>query len=114
MTTDSITTILKSLDRMDGKIDTQSEAIHEAKAKLVEIEVIAREARAEIRKTNGRVTGIEKRESEAKGAAAEHRRMEDASDHRSEKWMGIFPAVIASVLGGLTTAITLLLITGQI
>ena len=114
MTSDSITTILKSLERMDGKIDGQSEAIHEAKAKLVEIEIIAREARAEIRKTNGRVTAIERREERAEGAAEEHRRAEDASDHSREKWVGIFPAVIASVLGGLTTAVTLLLITGQL
>jgi len=114
MTQDSIDTIIKSLDRVDCKIDAQSEAIHQAKLKLTEIEVIARDARADIRQTNGRVTAIERREERAEGAAEEHRRLEVESDHRNEKWIGIFPAVIASVLSGITVAVTLLLITGSL
>lgn len=100
MTPDSINTILKSIERVDGKLDAQSEAIHEAKLKLTEIEVIAREARADIRLTNGRVTAIERREERAEGAAQEHRRMESAADHDAEKWQGILPTVIAGVTSG--------------
>jgi hypothetical protein len=113
MTPDNIAQILRSLERMDGKIDDNGEALHAAKLKLAEIEVIAREARAEIRNTNGRVTAIERRESEARGAAIEHRRMEDEADHSQEKWRGILPTVIASTVSGLTVAFVLLLVTGQ-
>jgi hypothetical protein len=99
---------------MDSKIDAQGEALHEAKNKLVQIEVIASEARAEIRRTNGRVTGIEKREAEARGAAVEHRRAETEADHSQEKWRGILPTVIASSVSGLVVALTLLVVTGQL
>jgi hypothetical protein len=103
---------------MDGKIDAQAEVIHEVKTDVREVKVIANSALTESKKTNGRVTRIEEREAEARGAAAEHRRMEDVSDHKSEKWKGILPAIIAgaiaSIISGLTVALTLLAITGQL
>jgi hypothetical protein len=114
MTPDSINTILKSLDRMDAKIDANGEILHETRSEVREVKVIANAALREGEKTNGRVTRIEEREAEARGEAREHLRMEAASEHSGEKWRAIVPTVIASTISGLVVALTLLLVTGQL
>jgi hypothetical protein len=117
MSPDQISTILRSLERMDGKLDEQGTAINEAKREITEVKLIAQEARDEGKKTNGRVSRIEDREAEARGAAREVERQHEADDRSGEKWRNIAPAVIASVVSGLTVGgvmlIVAILVTGQ-
>lgn len=99
---------------LETRLDGLSDGQHLIQEAIVRLE-------GKVDKTNGRVTGIELREAMAKAALEEHRRMEaerqrerDAQQHKSEKWIGIFPAIIASVASSLTTALVLLLFTGQL
>jgi predicted RNA-binding protein len=114
MSPESAATILRSIERLDEKIDANGEILHETRSEVREVKVIANQALAEGKKTNGRVTRIEEREAEARGEAREHRRVEDASDRSGEKWRGIIPTVIASSVSGLVVALTLLVVTGQL
>ena len=107
MTQDSITKILTELGGIDAKIDNHTEALQEIKV--------------EVRRTNGRVTLIEQREAAVKSALEERHRMgaqqqgiDDRRHVRNEKWIGIFPTVIASVISGIVVALVLLVVTGAI
>lgn len=111
MSPDQISTILRSIERLDGKIDAQGEAIHKVANEVTETKVIAKQAHAEIRKTNGRVNRIEDREAEARGEAKAERRHVEDDEKSSEKWRNIGPTVIASVIGGLTVGGVLLIVT---
>ena len=100
MTPDNISTILKSLDRMDTKFDGQAELLHQTRAELREIMVVAKEARSEIHHMNTRVTDLERKEIDRRATVREHDRMEHERDHDAEKWKGIGPNIITGICSG--------------
>ena len=107
MTPDSISKILGELGQITAKIDNHTDDLQEIKV--------------EVRKTNGRVNLIEQREAAVKAALQERQTMsaqqqgiDDRRHVRNEKWIGVFPTVIASVVSGLVVALSLLLVTHQL
>lgn len=92
-------------------LESRLDALHEGQER---IERVTQRIESQVKETNGRVTAIELREAMAKAALQEHRRMEAVSDHRNEKWIGIFPAFIVGASSGLTVLLASLILTGQL
>lgn len=76
-----------------------------------------RDTTVHLNRIEGRVSRLELKEAQMKAAAEEHRRMvaewkvsEDKRSRKKDRWTGILPTVIASVISGLTVGIVLLLI----
>lgn len=99
-----MTSVTSQLDRMESKYDLKLDRIE-----------------AQVRSTNGRVTGVEIREAAVKAALDERNRMLVDQQHKDDrrlddqqKWKGIAPTIIASVSSSIIVALIFLIVTGNI
>ena len=83
MTPSDISAILQRLTRIEEKLDGQATALSEI--------------RAEVRKTNGRVTELEVKEREDRARAAGR---DDVTEHRDRWLRPLIVGVAIAVLGG--------------
>lgn len=100
MTTEHIGQILKELGGIAARQEEQG-------LDLVEI-------KNEVRKTNGRVTAIEKREDAIDATAAERRRAATVKAEQRQRWGGWFAPIVSGTVVGLIVLTASLLLTGQI
>lgn len=89
MTPSDIHVILERLSRIEAKLDTQADALTDI--------------RAEVKKTNGRVTALETREREDRARIDERERIEDEQHDALVGW--IRPVVVGIVVLALGAAI---------
>ena len=72
------------------------------------------EIKAEVRKTNGRVTAIEKREDAIDATASERERVAAVKAENRQRWGGWFQPIIGGSVAGLIVLVASLLLTGQL
>jgi len=72
------------------------------------------EIKNEVRKTNGRVTAIEKREDAIDATAAERRRAAMVKSEQRQRWGGWFAPIVSGTIVGLIVLVASLLLTGQL
>jgi hypothetical protein len=72
------------------------------------------EIKAEVRKTNGRVTAIEKRESDVDAVDTERRRVATVKAEQRQRWGGWFAPLVSGTVVGLIVLMASLILTGQI
>lgn len=91
MTPSEIQVILERLTRIESKLDTQGDSL----------EVI----RSEVKKTNGRVTALERREAEDRARLAERDRLEGVHRDDFQNWFRpILVGIIVLALGAAIVA----------
>ena len=93
MTPSEITAILQRLTRIESKLDGQADALGEI--------------RREVKKTNGRVTDLERREGEDRARLDERTAIEQARGDQFSRWVP--PLIIGLLIVILGAAIVALL-----
>lgn len=72
------------------------------------------EIKAEVRKTNGRVTDIEKREEAVDATAVERKRVALVKAEQRQRWGGWFAPIVSGTVVGLIVLCASMILTGQI
>jgi hypothetical protein len=73
-----------------------------------------KEIKAEVRKTNGRVTAIEAREGEIDAVDSERRRVAAVKSEQRQRWGGWFAPLVSGTVVGLIVLMASLILTGQL
>jgi hypothetical protein len=107
MTPNEIGQILREL----GKISARQEAMEQ---RQVEQGADIKEVKAEVKRTNGRVTDIERREDAIDATELERRRVALVKSQQRQRWNGWFAPIITGVTTGSIMLIITLIATGKI
>lgn len=104
MTNADITVILARLDELARRFDKSDADAAEIRRDVRELKSVAREIKTEVKRTNGRVTELEKVNEREAGREAARHEAEDDEQQRKEGWLNrewsLKVAVIGAALGG--------------